>query len=117
MLSALLLDQDGAEIVDVGVGRSGDHEIAEGGKDPVGIVGGQRGSRVDTGGGRARQRIGVDDSTCIVFAAVDAVRIARQGVGAGCAAERQGQRQRVLPIWPAAAFARLCRSSSSTVFG
>jgi len=50
----------------------------------------------------ARERVGRDDGTGIVLAAVDAVGVASQGMDAGLALERQRQRQKEFGVASAA---------------
>ena len=65
-------------------------------------------ARVDAKTRGPRKRVRHDESTGIVFAAVDAVGIAGDGMNAGQPVQRDGERQKELGIASAAAFAAHC---------
>ena len=52
-------DQDGAEIVDVGEGRAGDDQVAEGGEQAVAVVVGKARPRVDAACARPGKCVGL----------------------------------------------------------
>ncbi len=103
--SVVRLDQYRAEVVDVGQGGSGDHEIAEPLEKSVGVIVAKTSLRVDAERAGAMQRVGRDERSGIIFRAVDAVGIGGDGIAAGTGPERDGEAQKIFGIAAAAAFA------------
>ena len=95
--------QDGAEVIDVGLGWTGLDEVSQRLKKRVGIVIGEEGAGIEAFFCRTPQRVGPDNGTCIVFGAVDAVGIARDGINPRMAIEGDGEGQEKLCIRTAAA--------------
>src|SRR5260370_20192722 len=71
-------DQNGAKIVDVGKGGTGDDEIVEPAEEAVAVIVGKQRFGTEAASCRPHQRIGPDDGAGIVLGAVDAVGIGRQ---------------------------------------
>ena len=76
----MLLDQHGAEVVDIGHGRAGHEQIADRAEERPRIVVGEHGLGVDPGFCRARERIGIDQRAGIVLGPVDAVSVSGEGL-------------------------------------
>src|SRR5918995_5037330 len=97
------LNQYRAEVVDVGQGGSGDHEIAEPLEKSVGVIVAKTSLRVDAERAGAMQRVWRDERSGIVFRAVDAVGIGSDGVKADARPERDGETQKIFGVAAAAA--------------
>jgi hypothetical protein len=90
-------DEDGAEVIDIGQGRTGHHEIAEGGEKSVRIVRGQRLFDGDAASRGAGDRVRVDNRPRIVLGSVDAIGVAGERRDAlrpaGIFSQRGGERE------------------------
>src|SRR6185369_14980926 len=67
--------QDGAKVVDVGQGRTGDDRISQRLEEAVAVVIGERCARYDAECAGPRQRIGREQGACYFFQAVDAIGV------------------------------------------
>src|SRR5438045_6707699 len=70
-----LVDQNGPEIVDVGARGAGDQQVTEPSKHRIGIIVGEMRREAEPGLDGALQRIGQQERTGIVRAAVDAIGV------------------------------------------
>src|SRR5712671_3653976 len=99
--------EDGSEIIDIGQGRAGYDEVAEGGEKPVRIVLGNGLFDGDAPRRRAGEGVWVDNRPGIVFGSVDPVGITGErgdALGAaGIFGQRGGERQQEFAVAPAAA--------------
>ena len=90
--------QDCAEVVDVGAGRPGDHQIAQGREKPVAIVVGKPCLGVEAQGFGPGQAVRGKQRAGVVFGPIDSVGVAGDGMDLGLTAERYGQGQQELDI-------------------
>src|SRR5215207_4916841 len=106
---ALLAHKDDAAVIDVGSGRSAGDEVGETLEETCRIVLGEKRRRVEPERPRALERGVVDDRAGGVVggagAAVGAVGVGGERRYARPAAERDGERQRIFLVRPAAALA------------
>ena len=103
-----LLDQHGAEVVDVGEGRAGDKKVADAVEEGPRVVVGEHGFGVEARCLGALQRVRRDDGAGIVLRTVDAVGVSGQSIDTRHAIERDGERAQELGVAPAFAFALQC---------
>src|SRR5436305_1938990 len=101
--------EDGSEIIDVGQGEAGRHEIAEGSEKSVRVILGHRLFDGDPRRCRTNDGVWVNNRPGIVFGSVDAVSVAGEGgdtLGpAGIFGQRGGERQQEFAVAPAAPIA------------
>ena len=90
-------------VVDVGAGGAGHHQIIQRGKEAVAVVGAQEGARVQLLIPRTCQRVGGDDGASSIFGAVDAVTVSRQCLDALLPGQGQRHGQQALGVAPALA--------------
>src|SRR5262249_8440996 len=106
---SMSVNEDRAEIVDIGVSRSGLKQVAQAFEKTGRIVFGKKRGRIQAKIKRPGQRGVVDKSTGRIIRAtaapVSAVGVARDGSDAGCRPQRLGERQGVFLIRAAAPFA------------
>ena len=99
-------DQDGAEIVDVGQGRSGDDLVAQRLEEAVAVVVGEARAWVEPQSRAARARVsGANDRAGVVLGAVDAVGVAGERPDARRTRSARRRAQQELDVAPAAALA------------
>src|SRR5438067_8999821 len=102
-------DEDGSEVIDIGQGGAGHHEVAEGSEKTVRIILGQRLLDGDARRCRTNDGVRVDNRPGIIFGSVDAVSVAGEGgyaLGpAGIFGQRGGERQQEFAVAPAAPMA------------
>src|SRR5262245_4872615 len=79
-LTLALLDQHGAEVVDVGESWPGHEQIADGIEEGPRVVVGEHGLGVDAGLRCALQSIGINQRPGIVLAAVDTIGVSCQRI-------------------------------------
>src|SRR5439155_4639574 len=108
---SLIFDQYGPEVINIRTRRPRDDEIAERRKEAIGIIVGEKGLCIEAFGACTCQSVWHDQSTGIVFRAIDPVRISRNRGYIGLAVECDGEPEREFAIAPAAPLAleRHCR--------
>ena len=99
------LDENGAKIVDVGVGRTGDHLVAQLFEQTMGIVVLEHRHRIKPKTAGPRQAGWIDHSAGNLLHAVNAIGIGSDGVHAAVTAQGDSKRQQELDIAAAAALA------------
>src|SRR5580704_3190553 len=91
-------DQDGAEIVYIGEGWPGHHQISNRRKETVTIVAGEPGPGRYAGRGRADKAVGADERARVVLRAVDSIGVRGEGIDAGMAIQGDAKRQQELCV-------------------
>ena len=91
-------DEDGAEIVYVGQGRSGDDLVAESFEEAVAVIVGKARLGVDPSLGCAGQCVGSYDGAGDLFGSIDAVGIAGQCEHARQAVQFDGERKQKFDV-------------------
>ncbi len=102
------LNQDGAEVVDIGARRPGDDQIVKGGEDGIGVVVVEPGARVEAERAGAAQRIGRGQGAGVVLAAVDAIGVGRERKDSLAPVEREREAEEEFAVAAAMAAAAHC---------